>query len=110
MATLCSVTMPWFPLAKDAKDRFVNFKYNIIEVVWIFNQYPASKILMKKIQKKMYFFLSYILIFIDTSGHMIILLIHKTCIVLAYDCPGFEEYITNFYIGTFSLQMKISAL
>lgn len=38
---------------------------------------------MKKIQKKMYFFLTYILIFIDTTGHMIILLMHKTCIVLA---------------------------
>lgn len=70
-------------LTKDAKDRFVNFKYNLIEVVWIFNQYPTSKILMKKIQKKLYFFLTYILIFIDTTGHMIILLMHKTCIVLA---------------------------
>lgn len=71
------------PLTKDAKDRFVNFKYNLIEVVWIFNQYPTSKILMKKIQKKLYFFLTYILIFIDTTGHMIILLMHKTCIFLA---------------------------
>lgn len=42
-------------LTKDAKDRFVNFKYNLIEVVWIFNQYPTSKILMKKIQKKIVF-------------------------------------------------------